>query len=166
MSFTEPDRPTITSWEMMRSRWLSRQRMAIASAPVVLILALLIFLPSRDPDAGEEWTERPHRFVETDVRLAAAELGRGARHMIDSRRMLDDVTANGREITQSIHVYDSMAPMDVARVRPQIEAATRAQACADPRMRMIIDRGGRFTWRYDFLSGHEFRFSVTACPPA
>ena len=140
--------------------------MVLVSIPTILIFLLVFWGASWDSEAGEEWTEQPHRFVETDVRLAAAELGQSVNRMIDQRTRLAGVRSDRREVILDFAVNDSMVPMDFDRTRAAIEATARARVCTDPRMRMIVDRGGRFTWRYDFLSGHQFRYSVAACPPA
>ena len=171
MSFLEQDhydeaeeRQKARSWARFRAlRRMENQMELIAVGILVLGLAIIYVFRHWPGDADEEWTEIPHRFVETDVRLAAAELQAQVPIQIDRRTNMTAAAADRREVIQTLYVNDGMDRIDLANARPQMEAAHRAAACSDPRMRHIIDRGGRFSWHYDLGSGQRFTYVLSSC---
>ena len=140
--------------------------MQLAFVAATSILALVIWGATWRSDHPETWTERPHQFVETDVRLAAAELHEEAPRMVDRNTMLMSVTSDRRDVIHNLRVDEAFERADAVKLRPEREAAHRAEACEDPRMRMIIARGGQFSWHYSFSRGQQFTVHVTSCPGA
>ena len=171
MSFLEQDeyeeaegREQARAWKRFRAIRRMEYRMELVGLCVLLVGLAFVYIYQHWPsDADEQWTERPHRFVETDVRLAAAEFQAQVPKAIDRRTSLTAATSDRREVALTLYVNDSFEPVELARVRPQMEAATRAAACADPRTRSIIDRGGRFSWHYDFGSRQQFTYRLSSC---
>lgn len=165
MSHSDDETAEPPAWDAWREYHRARFYIAGAIGVPSLLAALMIWGVSWG-DRPQTWSERPHRFVETDVRLAAAELQEEAPRMVDRHILLSSVTADRREVIQIFQVDETFERYDAEKMRAEREAALRREACEDPRMRSIIARGGRFSWRYSFSRGQRFTVSVSSCPEA
>ena len=158
------DAQTDDVWAQYRARQHMRFYGSLAGGAAALMLGLVVWAGDWSSHHPETWTERPHRFVETDVRLAAAELQAMGPRQVDRETILNRVTSDRREVIHHLWVNADLGQGDWDKLLAEQQTKLRIETCEDPRMRMIVERGGQFSWRYTSRLGQRFTVSVNACP--
>jgi len=72
---------------------------------------------------------------------------------------ITDLEANGPEIIHTMEVPQDLTEETFQRFRDQLPI----QACANPQMRRLLERGGTTTYKIRDSGGEEFTASVSTC---
>lgn len=74
--------------------------------------------------------------------------------------VISNIEARGAEL-----VYTMQLPMDMDQAMfQQFESQLPVQACQTPQARMLLERGGTYTYLLKDSGGEEFTTSVSSCP--